>query len=71
MRGPRNLKFGGVLGNMLQYGHVKFGGIWRFLTFNVAKKKAKNAARLEGKSFNNTALPPSNSLDASFLFIDD
>ena len=43
MRAPRNLKFGGVLGNMLQYGHVKFGENRSFLIVNVPKKMAQNA----------------------------
>ena len=43
MRGPGKLKFGGLLGNKLQYGHVKFGGNRRLLTFNVPQKKAQNA----------------------------
>ena len=52
MHGPRNLKFGGLLGNMLQYGHLKFGENRSFLTFNVPKKTAQNAYFLAYKPQN-------------------
>ena len=41
MHGSRNLKFGELLGNMLQNGHVKFGVNQSFLTFYVPKKRPK------------------------------
>ena len=56
MHGPRNLKFGGLLGNMLKNGHVKFGWNRSVLTLNVPKKTAKNAYFLAYKPQNSNFL---------------